>query len=190
MPELGENKTPRERGTLGQLNPMALSLQRSMASKSGVGGSLTNESLSIQDIGKEVLGSMKKRGAVVGELLTYKVSDTIWARGGFAKYKDWPAIVPGSAVKNAPSRDETRMKDAAAKGLDLLWERIEAQGGKPLLYREHNAFGRVFGEGVEKPWEPAFLHRGKIYIRCNRLCMFVGSASRMKNSLVWAFRKP
>lgn len=168
---------------------MALSFQRAVASRSRT-TSPSEESLSIQEIGDKVLDSMGVKGTNRGDLLTQKTSASVWSRGGIAKYKDWPRIVPGDAVANATPRDEVKMRAGAAQALDMLWERIDSQGGKPLLFRENNTFGMVFGQGKDQSWDPAFLHQGKIYIRRNKLCMYVGSASRMKNSLVWSVRKP
>lgn len=188
MPEIEKTKKPGA-GVSLTVSPSSLSFQRAAGAQAKV-REPDEESLCIQEIGNKVLDSMGIKGANRGELLTKKASATVWSRGGLAKYKDWPRIVPGDAVTNAKPRDEARMRAGAVQALDMLWARIDAQGGRPLLFRENNTFGMVFGQGKDQPWEPAFLHQGKIYIRRNDLCMYVGSASRMKNSLVWSFRKP
>jgi len=189
MPEIEKSKT-RDKGTKGAIGLPIHAVQRVISLKTGAKNEPHKGSLSIQDIGDEVLDSMGIKSPGRGALLENKVSQLVWTRGGFAKYKDWPMIIPGSAVKNALPRDETKMKEGAARAMDLLWERLGEQGAKPLLFRENNTFGRVFGAGGDQPWEPAYLHRGKIYIRRHRLCMYVGSSSRTKNSLVWSFREP
>lgn len=188
MPEIEKTKTPNAGVSIGG-NPKVLSFQRVVTAQAKVRVA-AEESLLIQEIGNKILDSMGIKGSNRGELLTKKASLTVWSRGGLAKYKDWPRIVPGDAVTNAKPRDEAKMRAGAAQALDMLWARIDSQGGKPLLFRENNTFGMVFGQGNDQPWEPAFLHQGKIYIRRSELCMYVGSASRMKNSLVWSFRKP
>lgn len=189
IPEIEKIKRSRSGVLPDRVDSRTLSFQRSAGAEVG-GNGLGEESLSIQKIGNKVLDSMGVKGVKRGELLIKKDSSTVWSRGGFAKYKDWPRIVPGDAVTNASNLNEARMRAGAAQALDILWERIDSQGGKPLLFRENNTFGMVYGKGNDQPWEPAFLHQGKIYIRRSKLCMYVGSASRMKNSLVWSFKKP